>query len=150
MPWSLDGKESVKDRKERKAKERNDPAQLTCPRCACMFKARRDCPNCGHCVIPDSKAIPVMQADLLEVARDMKKANRVDTWAQKETFLGMLRTHAVRTGKKPGWAAHKYREKYGVWPNDERVKHASMVEPTPDVMSWITSRNIAYAKRRPA
>lgn len=148
VPWSLDGKESVKDRKERQAKERGEPAQITCPMCACMFKARPSCPNCGFRVIPEGKAVPVKQADLLEVQRDLKRANRTDTWDTKEAFLGMLRTHAVRTGKKPGWAAHKYREKYGVWPNDERVKHASMREPTPEVMSWITSRNIAYAKRR--
>lgn len=150
VPWSLDGKESVKDRKERLAKERKDHAQITCPLCTCMFKGRHDCPNCRYGVIPAGKAIPVVQADLYEVQRELKKANRTDTWESKEAFLGMLRTHAVRTAKKPGWAAYKYREKYGVWPNDERVKHASMREPTPEVMSWITSRNIAYAKRKPA
>jgi hypothetical protein len=46
---------------------------------------------------------------------------------------------------KPGWAAHKYKEKFRVWPPGSQP---APQEPSPEVLSWIRSRNIAYAKAR--
>jgi len=54
---------------------------------------------------------------------------------------------AVERGYKPGWVAHKYREKFGDWPQHGGV---SPIKPSPEVLSWVRSRNIAFAKRRAA
>lgn len=37
-------------------------------------------------------------------------------FAKQEFYSGML-TLADQRGKVEGWAAHRYREKYQVWPN---------------------------------
>ena len=50
---------------------------------------------------------------------------------------------AVERGYKPGWVAHKYREKFGDWPQHRSV---TPIKPTPEVLSWVRSRNIAFAK----
>lgn len=52
---------------------------------------------------------------------------------------------AHRRGHKEGWAAHKFREMTGVWP--DRYHDAPLIEPTPLVLSWIKSRQIAWVKR---
>jgi hypothetical protein len=58
----------------------------------------------------------------------------------------MLAYIAVERGYKPGWSAHKFKEKFGVWPPwDARPQP---IEPTPEVRSWVRSRQIAYAKSR--
>ena len=44
---------------------------------------------------------------------------------------------------KPGWAAHKFKEKFGTWPPSRDVVP---IEPMPEVLSWVRSRNIAWAK----
>jgi hypothetical protein len=62
-----------------------------------------------------------------------------------------MRWHAMLThigsarGYKPGWAAHKYREKFGTWP---AIRNISPLPPSLEVRSWVRSRDIAYAKGR--
>ena len=47
---------------------------------------------------------------------------------------------------KPGWAAHKYKERFGKWP--PRFPQPFPEPPTPAVLAWVRSREIAYAKAR--
>ena len=44
-----------------------------------------------------------------------------------------------------GWASHKYREFFGVWPQGLRDVPAT---PTQELLNWIKSRDIAFAKGR--
>jgi DNA repair protein RadD len=150
IPWSLDAKSKVKDRKAASQNAKSEPKKLECGHCHTVFSGRRDCPSCGHSVVPKTEAIPVHQADLQEISRDQRKANRELTWEEKAVFIGELRAYAARTGKADGWIAHKYRARVGVWPNDARVKHAPACIPSPETLSWIKSQNIRYAKRREA
>jgi DNA repair protein RadD len=57
----------------------------------------------------------------------------------------MLLYIAGQRGYKPGWASHKYNEKFGEWPADRNVQP---YPPTPEVSSWVRSRQIAFAKRK--
>ena len=47
-------------------------------------------------------------------------------------------------GYSDGWAAHKYRAYFGVWP---RGLQDVCAEPSPEIYSFITSQNIRFAKR---
>jgi DNA repair protein RadD len=60
---------------------------------------------------------------------------------------GMLTYIAEGRGYKPGWIAHKFKEKFGHWPAQ---RYAPAIEPTREVLSWVRSRNIAFAKARRA
>jgi hypothetical protein len=75
-----------------------------------------------------------------------KKVNRQWDWAQKARFTGELRGYARMHGYKDGWVANKYREKFGVWPNDPRVKSAPIAPCSVETSAWIRSRAIAWAK----
>jgi hypothetical protein len=59
----------------------------------------------------------------------------------------MLTYIANQRGYQSGWIAHKYKEKFGTWP---AVRTVTPVPPTPEVLSWVRSRNIAYAKAKGA
>jgi DNA repair protein RadD len=59
----------------------------------------------------------------------------------------MLAAIAAERGYKPGWVAHKFKEKFGTWPP---TQFAVPISPSPEVLSWVRSRMIAYAKRRAA
>jgi DNA repair protein RadD len=54
--------------------------------------------------------------------------------------------YAQGHGYASGWAAHKFRDEFGVWPND--YKDVPALQPTPKVLSWIKSRQIAWAKSK--
>ena len=68
--------------------------------------------------------------------------------AEKGQFFAELKGHAARKGYADGWASHKYRERFGVWPN--AVKHVPTHEPGAETLAWITHLNIRHAKRRAA
>lgn len=146
VPWSLDAKERVKDRKEAADIEKAKPKQIECAVCKTLFAGRRNCPSCGHEMIPGTSDIPVFQADLLEIQRNAKKDNKQATWAQKIEFIGGLKSYARQHGYQEGWVAHKYAAKFSVWPNDPRVKNAPMAACTEEVRKWIVSQNIRHAK----
>jgi DNA repair protein RadD len=56
----------------------------------------------------------------------------------------MLTAICIERDRKPGWIAHKYREKFGTWPAWGVT--ASPIPPTPEVRAWVRSRDIAFAK----
>jgi hypothetical protein len=60
-------------------------------------------------------------------------------------FYAELLFHQEAHGYKPGWAAHKFKGKFGSFPpwawNDSQ-----RIEPSPITERWIRSRNIAYAR----
>jgi hypothetical protein len=70
------------------------------------------------------------------------------TGSEKAAFHGELEWIARERGYSPGWVAHKFREKFGVWPNDRRVRTAELRPPSLKTKQWILSRQIAWAKGR--
>lgn len=150
IPWSLDAEGKVKDRKLKLSQEAAEPKPITCARCKASFSGRRECPACGYAMLPPTAAIPTHAADLVELERSAKKDNREATWGEKAEFMAGLKAYAHAHGYQAGWAANKYRARFGVWPNDARVKH---VEPQPyseEVRRWIVSQNIRHAKSQRA
>lgn len=150
IPWSLDESERVKDRKERQQKEKAEAKECECPRCHAVFKARRDCPSCGYQAIPSTQPIPTHEAQLQEIQREASKSNREATWEEKQAFMAGLKRYALEHGYKDGWAAQRYRSKFGVWPNDPRVRDVIPMDYSQEVKSWIVHQNIKHAKRRAA
>lgn len=63
----------------------------------------------------------------------------------KRQFYGELLTLRELHGHKLGWVAHKYRERFGVWPRLGDVPRAPVSQAT---YNWVKSRQIAYAKAR--
>ena len=148
VPWSLDTEERVSERKKREQAERKELKEITCGECSFVFAGQRDCPMCGHQMIPPGQDVPTHDADLQEL--DPAKENRKQTWDEKREFIGGLRAYARRKGYREGWVAHAYRSKFGVWPNDKRVAGAPACEPNAQVMGWIKHLAIRAAKRKEA
>jgi DNA repair protein RadD len=116
-----------------------------CPQCAFLKPPRMsECPACGF----KAEAVDntqVAEGDLVEITGG-KKLGEAASKDEKAAFYAQLMGHAQARGYSSGWAAHKFREKFDVWPNDYRNLPA--MEPTPKVRSWIKSRQIAWAKSK--
>jgi len=146
IPWSLDGDEKLRERK--KKLEEKEYKEIVCKNCGAVFSGSRTCPVCGTQLIPKNKPIPTKEGDLHEVIQDAKTLNKNATWDDKIKFIGMLKWHCDHRGMKGGWIAHKYKARFGVWPNDKRLKNAPMVYPDMITRNWITSQHIRYDKRK--
>jgi hypothetical protein len=81
-------------------------------------------------MIPPGEPVPVYKAVLKEIGRDAegKRANKTTPWPEKASFYAQALGYAREKGFKDGWAANKYKAKFGVWPNDVRVRN---VQPEP-------------------
>lgn len=142
-----DGKPSTKA----KQAERKEPLPKECESCTYLMPPRsRECPNCGKPVKPECT---VFEADgeLQEIVPGMlKKVGTKKTWSYEEqkVFLSELKGYAVDKGYKVGWAAMKYKDKFGEFPprTMDRVDPADVISP--GTLNFIRSRNIAWAKSK--
>jgi DNA repair protein RadD len=99
------------------------------------------CPCCGFKPEPKCK-VENKDGELVEFsARGMQKPTKS---ADRIGFYRELKHFANARGYKSGWAAHKYKERFGDWPKG--LDHWPPMQPSPDTLGWIRSRQIAFAK----
>ena len=132
-------------KRTRKAAEKKPREPVKCPQCRALHAPAPKCPCCGH-EYPRKAAIQHVDGALFEL--DGSKRNRADDWPDKVRWAAMLKGYARDHGYADGWFAHKYRERYAVWPNDPRVRGVEPMTPDSQVSGWVRSRMIAYAKRK--
>ena len=143
VEWSLEGKESVQKRKEKA--EATEPKKITCKSCDTVFTRSKICPKCGTELTNHAEIALATQGDLTKLDRSKKNEARKFTMAEKISWYGQIKSHGIKHSKSEGWMAHQYKSKFGVWPN--KIKDAPIVQTSPEVASYIRSRQIAYAKR---
>ena len=139
MDWTLDGKDNANKPRKKREKERTI---LTCEMCSAEFTGKR-CPKCGH-EIPDyGKKIAAIDASLERIGKTKKpKATTED----KRIFFGMLEWYRRMKGYQDGWSSHKFRSKFGVWPN--HYKGEGPIEPDQTFHNWIKYQTIKWAKSK--
>jgi DNA repair protein RadD len=135
--WSLDGAETVEERAKKQKEERKEPKEIICKVCNTVFKSRRSCPGCGHEFVPKGEAIPVHQAELKEITAKPKPL-------EKSQFYAELLGYCRQVGKGDNYALAMFKQKYGEWPY--KKKSIQPAEPSNDVLGFIKSRQIAWAK----
>jgi superfamily II DNA or RNA helicase len=116
---------------------------IECSECSALRVGGQRCPCCGFMPQQPAQYVPITDGELGLVRNAQAHANVYDPterarWHGMLTFIGMQRGY-----KMPGWAAANYKQKFGTWP-----PYGAVVEPlppTPEVLSWVRSRTIAYA-----
>jgi hypothetical protein len=119
-----------------------------CRNCGVVSIAGEPCWYCGYLPQRPPRAVDIIDGELGIVGRNRHAHGQVYDPATRGRWHGMLVHIGAECGYKPGWAAHKYKEKFGAWP-----PWGSAPEPipaSPEVRSWVRSRMIAYAKSRAA
>ena len=103
-------------------------------------------------MIPLAEAIPCHKADLEEKLQSelvlTKRWNKVTDWETKVKFFGELKQYARSKGWKEGWAAHQYRERSGVYPNDKRLKEAKPLPASALLTGWLRHNQIRKARSK--
>jgi hypothetical protein len=84
--------------------------------------------------------------ELAHVDRD--RSTRPPEWSRVERgrFHAELLYIALERGYARGWAAHKYRERFGTWPDAPPWSPPIPIAPGQATRAWVRSRMIAYAK----
>jgi DNA repair protein RadD len=130
------------------------PKPKTCLSCGVQRPpGSESCHACGFKPAPMNRVLETDdELEFIDRTTRPKGAKREFTIQEKADFFAQLKCYASGKQYKDGWAANKYRDKFGTWPNDPRIKHAPPKAPTPAVLSWIRSTQIRWAKsqRNPA
>lgn len=118
--------------------ERRESLPKPCPSCKFMRPGGvHACPKCGFA--------PERRSDVETVDGDLVKLERKKP-IKKETgqhVYSQLLGYAATRGFKAGWAFHKYKEFTG---REARGLRQVPATPTPEILGWIKSRQIAAAK----
>ena len=144
IEWTLDVDRRAENptHKNRRGAER----MRECPSCKVVMTSPPPCYNCGwEPAPPRGRDVDIAEGELGLVEGGRVKPAVYDD-AARQQWLAMLSWIAAERGYKPGWVAHKYKEKFGTFPPWDSVHQVTPVEPTPEVRSWVRSRMIAYAK----
>lgn len=135
------GVHELDESKDKPKRERtpNEKEQAKCPKCSCVWPRNADmCPSCGHQRVR-LNLVASVPGEMEELA------NARAAKAEKQAFYSELLWVCRDRGYRDGWAANKYREKFGVWPRGLSDEPAM---PSMTTMKWIKSRQIAWAKAR--
>jgi len=126
-----------------KAKKELTPEEKTqskCPKCSHLWPRGLDtCPSCGH-VRERRSQIETVGGVLQELVSGKKS-----TVDDRQKFYSELLHFAASKDYNLNWAKHKFREKFGVWPNNLTETRSPTTIQT---ANWIRSRNIAWAKAK--
>ena len=145
--WRLSVAEGSKTREER-IKDFVEKDPITCKECGHVYKGQLVCPACGHRPEKKGKYVETRHADLMEVRRKKLEATqkpREYTKAEKQNWYSMFLYYARKKGHQEGSVAHKYKEKFGVWPRDMKK---IPLRPDNECENFIRYLNIRNAHRR--
>jgi superfamily II DNA or RNA helicase len=128
------GAETAK--KEPPEKEKKDSK---CPACGALWVwPDRICGECGF--EKAMKQVLNVPGELTEL-----ETTKRELLTENQKFYSELIYFSRMRGYKDGWAAHKYKERYGAYP---RGLHTNPLATSTKTSSWIKSRNIAWAKSK--
>lgn len=82
-----------------------------CLKCYAVYDGQLDsCPQCGAVHVPRARVVRESDGTPVPIEQLAREAN------ERQEYLELQVSIAEATGKKRGWAAGKYKARYGCWP----------------------------------
>ena len=145
IEWTLDVTKRAENQTH-SARDRHAISRLMeCANCGALRKGGEPCPHCGFLPKPRPDAVIFREGELTRVDQSGRPVESSDPNERIRWYAELIWIEQER-GYKPGWAWHKYRERFGASP----YGYLQPRPASPEVLSWVRSRNIAWAKRQEA
>jgi superfamily II DNA or RNA helicase len=144
--WTLDVDRRAENPAQAKRKAGEEPKLRECPKCQVLI-TRPPCGACGWVPAPRARDRDFRDGELGLVIGGKANGHQYSP-DERRRWLAMLHWIAGERGYQRDWVAHKYKEKFDIWPAWGATPEP--MTPTPEVRSWVRSRQIAYAKGRQA
>jgi DNA repair protein RadD len=142
IEWTLHEDRRAENTAQSARMQHRAPALTDCPECRAVRFEGQPCPACGWRPRPKPAAVNVIDGDLGLAQRDRTVAGpNIDQQRYYRQLMGL----AQQRGYKPQFAYYKFLEKFGRKP-PWNWQSLPAETPSPDVVAWVRSRQIAYAK----
>jgi hypothetical protein len=135
-----DGEQNFREERQIKEREEKESRVQTCPLCQRQMAGIRCA--CGY-MIPIREQLETDGTMLQKIEK-----TRTYSMAEKSEWYSSLLRYARLKGYSEGWAAHKYREKFTVWPRSLNVNPNRPM--LPEVEKWLVHKQIKWSKGREA
>jgi DNA repair protein RadD len=155
ITWTLDPRERVANKTHEARMAAYRRQLVDCPECGASRFEGKGCPSCGWRPQPKAEPVEVVDEELVLREPGRPAAPHEYTTGERRAFhgellalLGELNQARRRRGKpdiRPGWAAAKYRDKFGAWPPRDWAGDPPQL-PGPATRAWAKSRYIAWIK----
>jgi superfamily II DNA or RNA helicase len=149
IEWTLDKDRRAINKFHNDSKRRDTDGSyqsriIDCVGCGAKRIAGHACVHCGYFPQRALRAIVFDDGDL-QLYEALNRRTRASDYTPEEIaeWHSMLAWIAAERGYKPGWVGFKFKEKFGDWP--PRL-YPKLIKPNPEVLAWVRSRNIAFAK----
>jgi DNA repair protein RadD len=143
--WSLDVDDVAVNHVHAARNEGHQRGLTTCPECDAVRMEGDACRSCGWKPEKKPRHVEFAEGDLAWIERD--RSQKADGWSVdgQSSFYRQLMWIARQRQHRPGWAAHKFKDKFGRFP-PWNWNNAEPIPATDVVVAWVRSRNIAFAK----
>jgi superfamily II DNA or RNA helicase len=122
--------------------ERTDKKQeqwKKCPKCTAVHKPRPECPECGF----EYPRREIIHEDGELTNLEFVAANKAE---QLRWYAG-IRYHQLKHNLNDGWSAHKFRDKFGIWPSPS-MKAVDPSPPDAEISGWLKHQYIKWIRGR--
>jgi DNA repair protein RadD len=148
VEWTLAVDRRAENPTQARRERGEEPKLRECPSCKTVMAAP-PCHACGWMPAPrHGRDRDFADGELGLVIGGKARAPAYDE-NRRGDFFQQLRAVQQMRGYKKGWAAHKFKDKFGTFP-PWSYNDLPPIAPTDAVLRWIKSRNIAFAKARRA
>ena len=148
VEWTLDVDRRAENPTQARRERGEEPKLRECPSCKTVMAAP-PCHACGWMPAPrHGRDRDFADGELGLVIGGKARAPAYDE-NHRGDFFQQLRAVQQMRGYKKGWAAHKFKDKFGHFP-PSAYNDLPPIAPTDATLRWVKSRNIAFAKRRAA
>ena len=145
VEWTLDPDRRAESPVHQARCEHHSSRLLECTQCGAVRIAGEPCSHCGFLPQRPPRAVPIADGELgLVNASRRASGNNYDPETRRMWHAMLIQIGRERD-YKPGWAGHKFKEKFGTFP--PWGSSPQPLPPTPEVRSWVRSRMIACARR---
>ena len=140
--WSYVFQHGVKELDKHIEKAKKEPTEkekkeAICPSCKTLWMpVDNKCPECGY--VKKKQTFSSVAGEMFE---HMSMSN--EDYDKRQAFYSELLYIAKAKKYKYSWADHKFKEKFGVWPDSLRFV---TLPPTIETLNWIKYKMIAYSR----
>jgi superfamily II DNA or RNA helicase len=129
---------------------------LECRQCGALRQGGEACAHCGFMPKRRPDAIIFAEGELAQVKNGKAKANPPSPQDRQRFYQQLMALRLVRNeerigkGKaplKPGWSAALFKDRFAEWPPFAWNNLPPAAAGSPEIQSWVRSRDIAFAKR---
>jgi superfamily II DNA or RNA helicase len=145
VEWTLDPERKATSPGHAERLASHQARLIECSQCSALRMGGQPCPACGFLPRRPAQYVAHVEGDLGLVERGRASVS-YGPEDRRRWHAMLLYIQHERPHYSPKWAKANYHEKFKCWP-DGRDEPAP-IPPTPEVRSWVRSRQIAYAKSR--